>query len=276
MIAILIIGITLVFTYQGFRDFLFFDKYKFHVFPVLLQKDYKRLLTSGFLHVDWLHFFFNMYSLYVFSGLTINIFGEAKFLILYLGSIVGGNLISVLIHRKDDGYTSVGASGGVFGIMFASIAVFPDMGLRIMFIPISLPAWIFGLLYLGVSIYGIKSNKDNIGHDAHLGGAIIGMLLAILFIPEILQENLWVILLLLIPSLVFIYIIVTRPYLLLIDNFYFKNNQQQDTIDERYNANKVKKQHEIDEILDKIASKGIDSLSTSEKAALEEYSKRMN
>jgi uncharacterized membrane protein YccC len=80
----------------------------------------------------------------------------------------------------------------------------------------------FGLLYLGVSIYGIKSNKDNIGHDAHLGGAIVGMLFAILFIPEILQENLWVILLLLIPSLVFIYIIVTRPYLLLIDNFYFK------------------------------------------------------
>jgi hypothetical protein len=187
--------------------------------------------------------------------------------------MIGGDLLSLFIHRYDNGYSSVGASGAVCGIVFAAIAVFPGMGIGFFFIPVSIPAWVYGLAYVLYSIYGIRSRRDNVGHESHLAGALIGMLLAIAMYPASLAENYLTILLIAVPSLIFIYMIITRPHILLVDNNFFKTHKRYYSIDHKYNAEKVERQNEIDRILDKISKKGMKSLTQKERETLEQHSK---
>lgn len=269
--VILLIIVTSIFSYKGLTDNLFLDKYVFEVEKILVYKDYKRLVTSGFLHLNWQHLIFNMLILYFFSSYIEFSFGPFIYLLIYFTALIGSNLFSLLVHKNDAGYSSLGASGAVNGIIFAVIALYP--GVSINFFIISIPAWLYGLVYVLYSIYGIRSRKDNIGHDAHLAGAVIGVLFAILLRPIILIENYITIGLIIIPAVIFIYIIITRPDVLLVDNFFFKSQQQFYSIDHKYNANKVEQQKEVDAILEKIHKKGMDSLSKKEKQILEEYSK---
>jgi len=274
--TILLIVINLVFSYKGFTNEQLFDGYKFEVDKILLKKDYKRLITSGFLHVGWTHLIFNMITLYAFSGLLENNLGEAKFLIIYFASLVGGNLLTLFVHRHHEDYSAVGASGAICGIIFASIALFPGIGIGFFGLGFSIPSWLYGVLYVGFSIYGIRSKKDNIGPEAHLGGALIGMLVALLFEPAAFLENYFTVLIITVPTIVFIYIIVTRPHILLIDNFYFKAHYNKNySIDHRYNEEKINRQKEIDRILDKISKRGMNSLSEKEKQQLKEFSQKV-
>src|SRR5689334_3800677 len=165
-----------------------------------------------------------MVSLYFFSTNLESYLGPFRFLLIYLASLVGGNLFSLFIHRNHGDYSAVGASGAVCGVIFASIALFPGFGIGFFFLPISLPGWIYSLGFVLFSIYGIKSRRDNIGHDAHLGGALIGMLVAILTNPLVVTENYLPILCIFVPSAIFIYIIIKKPGFLLVDNFFFKNH----------------------------------------------------
>jgi len=126
LILIVINGIV---SYKGFTNPLFFDGYKFEVDRVLINKDYLRLLTSGFLHVNWGHLVFNMLSLYFFSGPIENNFSSFQLLLIYFTSLIGGNLLTLFVHRNHGEYSSVGASGAVCGIIFASIALFPGFGI---------------------------------------------------------------------------------------------------------------------------------------------------
>jgi hypothetical protein len=182
-------------------------------------------------------------------------------------------LLSLFIHRYDSSYSSVGASGAVSGVIYASIAVFPGMKMGFFFIPISIPAWIFGLGYVAYSIYGIRSRRDNVGHESHLAGALIGMLLAVAMFPAALTENYLTIGAIALPSIIFIYIILTRPHVLLIDNQFFKTQKKYYSVDHRYNAEKLDRQMEVDRILDKINKRGMKSLTPKEKEILEQYSK---
>lgn len=268
----LLIIVNLIFSYKGFTNGLFFDSYKFEVDKILVNKDYKRIITSGFLHVGWTHLIFNMISLYAFSGILENQIGGAKFLLVYFASLIGGDILSLFVHRNHGDYSAVGASGAISGIIFASIALFPGMGIGFFGLPFSIPSWLYGLIYILYSIYGIKSSKENIGHDAHLGGALIGMTIAMVLEPYAFIENYITILVIFIPSILFIYLIVTRPQILLIDSFYFKNHKNHYSVDHKYNADKNAKQSEIDKILDKINKNGIDSLSIKEKEKLNQYS----
>ena len=142
-----------------------------------------------------------------------------------------------------------------------------------LFFIISLPTWVYGLLFLGFSLYGIRSKSDNIGHEAHLGGALVGMLIAIILHPSAVEENYLPILAVLIPLLALIYIIVYKPQLMMVDNLYFKTSHKL-TIDQKYNLEKKNQQETIDKILEKIHRKGINSLTREEKQKLEEYSKK--
>src|SRR5215216_4521890 len=187
IIALLLIIANVIFSYKGFTNQSFFDGYKFEVDRILINKDYKRLITSGFLHVSWLHLIFNMLSLFVFSGLIEFYLGEMKFLVIYFVSLIGADLFSLFVHRNHGDYSSVGASGAISGIVFASIALFPGMSIGLFII--SMPAWLYGIVYIAFSIYGIRSNKNNIGHEAHLGGAIIGMLVVLIMEPAAFLEN---------------------------------------------------------------------------------------
>lgn len=271
---LLIIANVLV-SIKGFKNSQFFDDYKFEVEKILVNKDYKRLMTSGFLHIGWMHLIFNMFSLYFFSGPVEAGLGSLNFLLVYFASLIGGGLLSLLIHRHHGDYSSVGASGAVFGVMFASVALYPNLGIGLFFLPIMIPSWLYALLFVLISIYAIKSRRDNVGYDAHLGGALVGMVLALVIDPAALRYNYVTILLILVPMIVFIYLIITRPELLLVDNLFYRKHRENYTIDQQYNAERADQQQEVDRILEKISRKGMRSLNKKEKETLEAYSKQI-
>ena len=274
IIGLILIVANILVSYKGFSDSFFFDRYKFEVDKILVGKDYKRLVASGFLHINWMHLIFNMLSLYFFSGVIESSLGGFRFLIIYFASMIGGEMFSLLVHKHNGDYSSVGASGAICGIIFASIALFPGMGIGLFFLPISIPIWLFGIVFVLYSIYAVQSKKDNVGHDMHLGGALVGMLTALLMEPSALIQNYPAILLIAVPSIAFIYIIITRPQVLYIDNYFFKQHHRY-TIDDRYNQDRHQQQMEVDRILEKISKRGMGSLSRSEKEKLKNYSEKM-
>jgi membrane associated rhomboid family serine protease len=265
--------ITVIFSYQGLQNKIFFDKYVFNIEGVLRYKEYYRLISSGFLHGSWLHLLFNLYALFSFGETLEVVIGGTNFLFIYFVSLIGGNVLSLYIHRFDSQYSAIGASGAVCGIIFASIVIFPDMEIGMFLLPFSLTSWMYGLLFVLISIYGIKSRMSNIGHDAHLGGALLGMLVAVGLYPESLQANYLPIVLVVTPTLAFIFLIIKRPDYLFIESFTF-NQKDYKNIDDEYNERKIARQHEIDAILEKISAKGFDSLSEREKEALERFSEK--
>ncbi len=273
IVGIIIIFITFLTSYQGLKDHAFLDRYAFQTDKILINKEYIRLVTSGFLHVSWMHFAFNMATLYFFSDSLEWKMGPEKLLAIYFGSLVGGGLFSLYMHRNHPDYRAIGASGAVSGLVFASIALFPDMELSLFLLPVFIPGWAFGLFYVLISIYGIRSQSDNIGHDAHLGGGLVGLIIAVGMFPESLTNNYLVILLIVIPSAIFIYLILTRPGFLLPPPPASKKARFY-SLEERYNANKRGQEKELDQLLDKIRKKGMESLSKEERDRLERLSNR--
>ncbi len=198
--TIAIIAANVLVSLRGFNDSIFFDRYKFSIGGINAgQKE--RALTSGFLHVDVSHLFFNMFTLYFFADVVISWFGATKFLIIYFISLVAGNLLSIFFHKDEPYYSAVGASGAVTGILYAAILLQPDMQLGFFFIPIPLPAYILGIGYLVYSIYGMKKRLGNIGDSAHFGGAIGGYATALFFRPSLLQTDTLMVILLALPIL---------------------------------------------------------------------------
>tara|TARA_R110002051_G_scaffold105783_6_gene178870 strand:+ start:6514 stop:7164 length:651 start_codon:yes stop_codon:yes gene_type:complete len=199
-VTIAIIAVNILISLKGFNDDSFFDRYKFLVGAIKSgQKD--RMLTSGFLHVDIPHLFFNMFTLFFFSNVVIDWLGPIKFVIIYMISLLAGSLLAMVFHKNEPYYSAVGASGAVTGILYAAILLQPNMQLGLLFIPIPIPAYIFGIGYLLYSIYGMKSQLGNIGHTAHFGGAIGGYITTLLFLPDLLVTEPLMVGLLAIPIL---------------------------------------------------------------------------
>ncbi|WP_029903411.1 rhomboid family intramembrane serine protease [Prevotella sp. 10(H)] len=211
ILPLIIIALTVLTSIKGFNDMAFFDRYKFNVGAILgKSKQWDRLLTSATLHGDYMHLIFNMLTLYFFSDVIIAAFGIWQYLLIYFLSIIGGGLLSLWVHRRESYYSAIGASGGVVGVLFASIAIYPTMGIYMFFIPIPIPGWIFGLVYLAYSIYGMRTQQGNIGHDAHLGGAAIGLILALIFSPALLQENTLYIGIMIVPLIILAYLVLKK------------------------------------------------------------------
>ena len=187
IILILIVANVLV-SYKGFNDIVFFDRYKFQI-QKILNGEKLRMLTSGFLRVDWMHLGFNIYALYLFGKVVVGNFGVSYFLLIYFGSLLAGSMYSLYQHKKEFYYSAVGASGAVSGVVFSSIMLYPDMELIMLPIPIPLPGYVFGIGYLLYSIYGMKNQVGNIGHSAHLGGAIGGYILTLILKPSVIGDN---------------------------------------------------------------------------------------
>lgn len=275
VLGIIIILANVTISIQGFNNRGAFEAGTFQVGSVLQGKEYYRLLTSGFLHVSWSHLFFNMLSFYFFAGIIEAVVGPIYFLVIYLGSLIGGNLLALLIHRKHSYYRAVGASGAVSGIIFAFIALFPSQDLSLLFIPIGIPGWLFGLLFMAYSIYGIKAQNDNIGHEAHLGGAIIGLAITLIMFPSLLLQSTIPILLVLVPTLVIIFLLIYKPDILRFEKkFYQYSEPSKKDLEEEYNSRKKEEQDEINRILDKINTGGQDSLSKEERETLDHYNRR--
>ena len=270
---LLIIANALV-SYQGFKDHRFLDKYAFEVDGILVQKEYQRLFTSGFLHVGWTHLLLNMLSLYAFSDHLQAYLGEFNFCIVYAASLLGGYLLSLFINRNNGDYSAVGASGAVSGVIFASIAVIPGIGIGFLGFGYSFPGWIYGVLFVLYSIYGIKSQRDNIGHEAHLGGALVGMAVAMAMHPQSLPFTYKPVLAVSLLSVGLLYFVLTRPHLPLpFTGGFFSQKSKGYTLEDRYNAGKQERQKEIDRILEKVHKSGVRSLTRQEKEMLDEHGK---
>ena len=199
-VAIIIIGLNIFFSYKGFRDRIFFNKYKFS--PTRIKMGEKiRYISSGFLHVDTTHLIVNMFTLYFFVDAVIFRVGEINFLIIYFTSLIFGNWLTFRFNSNNINYSAVGASGAVMGIVYSAILLNPEMTLFFFVLP--MPGYLFGLGYLFYSIYSMKKVNDNIGHEAHLGGAIAGFFSTIIISPAVVFTNLFTVLILLIPIVYF-------------------------------------------------------------------------
>ena len=187
-VVLIVIVVTVLFSIKGFSDLAFFDKYKFQVSRII-NGEKIRMLTSGFLHADWIHLGFNMYALYLFGAIVAVSLGNISFLIVYFGSLLAGSMYSLSFHKNEPYYSAIGASGAVSGVLYSSIMIYPEMELMIFPIPINIPGYIFGVGYLLYSIYGMKNKLGNIGHSAHLGGAMGGFVITLILYPRVFSEN---------------------------------------------------------------------------------------
>ncbi len=200
-ISIVIIAATILFSFKGFNDLAFFRKFEFHIGSIRAGEQI-RIISSGFLHADMGHLFFNMFTLYMFAPVVINYFGSASFFLIYMASLVFGSLLTLWMHKNDYSYRAIGASGAVIGVLYSAILIDPSMNLYLFFIPIPIPAYLFGIGYLLYSIYGMKAKNDNIGHTAHFGGAIGGYLITLLKEPTMIVDNTFMVVLLAIPIII--------------------------------------------------------------------------
>ena len=199
-VVIVIIVLNIFFSFRGFNDRIFFNKYKFS--PYHIKKGSKiRYISSGFLHVDTTHLIVNMFTLYFFVDAVIMRVGDINFLIIYFVSLIFGNWLTYRFNLNNINYSAVGASGAIMGVVYSAILLNPDMTLFFFVLP--MPGYLFGLGYLFYSIYSMKKVNDNIGHEAHLGGAIAGFFSTILIAPVVVFANLFTVLILLIPIVYF-------------------------------------------------------------------------
>jgi len=199
-ILIGIIVANALISYKGFNDLSFFRKYEFHIGSIRSGEQI-RMLSSGFLHVDMMHLIFNMLTLYFFAPVVMGWLGNFSFLLIYFGSLIFGNLLTLMLHKNDYSYRAVGASGAVTGVLYSAILLQPNMMLGVFFV-IPMPAYIFGIVYLLYSIYGMRAKNDNIGHTAHFGGAIGGYLITLIKQPSMLTDNTLMVVLLAIPIVI--------------------------------------------------------------------------
>ena len=203
-IVLLLIGLTALISFKGFSDYAFFEKFKFQVTRIR-NGEKIRLLSSGFLHADWLHLVLNMYALYLFGEIVAATLGNGYFIIIYFGSLLIGSLYSLYYHKNEPYYSAIGASGAVSGIVYSCILLFPEMELMLILVPIPIPGYIFGVAYLLYSMYGMKKRLGNIGHSAHLGGAIGGFILTLIIFPQIFMIHKTMVIILSIPIVILLF-----------------------------------------------------------------------
>lgn len=166
----------------------YFNKLKFNAYLVTHKKQYYRLFTHGLIHADVMHLAFNMLTLYCFGDFVIDCFskitvpnaGAFIYLGFYISALAVSSTLDLARHQDNMYYNAIGASGAVSAVIFAAIIFNPMMKINFFFIPIGIPGWLFGILYLTYCIYMDKRNNDNIGHSAHFMGAVYGLLFPIL------------------------------------------------------------------------------------------------
>jgi membrane associated rhomboid family serine protease len=200
----LIIGVNILVTVIGFNNHRLIKQFDFSIFDITRKKELFRIFTSQFFHVNWAHLLFNMFSFYSFSTNIEYKFGTAVTAIIYFTSAVSGDLFALFANRKNLQYRAIGASGAVSGIIFSSIFLVPGGSIIIFPIPIPMPSWLFAFLFIIISIFAIGRGESNIGHEAHLGGALCGTVISILILPEILYNNTLLLTGVVVPVLFFI------------------------------------------------------------------------
>ena len=188
----ILIALTVVVSIIAFNNRNLYRRLLFNAYDIKHFNNHHRFITYGFLHADWMHLIVNMFVLFMFGSIVEQYFaymwpgkGWFYYLLLYLGGIVMSTIPSFGKHNEDYSYNAVGASGAVSSVLFASILFEPLEKVYFYFIPIGIPAVIFGVLYLIYSWYMSKKNIDNIGHDVHFWGAVFGLVFTLALKPSL-------------------------------------------------------------------------------------------
>ena len=275
IIAFFIIIANLCATYLGLISPCFFDKYSFSVYGISQKKEYKRIITSGFLHVNLTHLLFNLVTLFWFSYALESALGMLAFFIIYFVSLTAGNLFALYVYRNHFDYQSASSTAAISGVVFSTLALFPGMKLSLYILPFYIPAWPVAIVYVLYSIYGIQSPKNNTNREAHLAGGIMGIVAATLMFPSKMAVNYFPVLLIIIPTCILLFLIITRPAFLHLERPFplFQKSNTNHTPDEILYTHKNNKEIELDDILDQINEKGFDSLTKKEIEKLQELSK---
>ena len=194
-LTLLIIIITVGVSLMANSNADLYAKMMFNPYQVVHRNEWYRVFSHGFIHDrnTIFHLIFNMYVLYSFGDIVEQILGNALgqglgiafYLILYFGGMLVATIPSIVKHKDNIHYNSLGASGAVSAVLFATIAFIPfEGGIGILFIPISIPPLVFGVLYIAYEVYMGKRGGTNIAHDAHIYGALFGFVFVLLFVPN--------------------------------------------------------------------------------------------
>jgi membrane associated rhomboid family serine protease len=191
--TILIIVITVLISLLAFSNQALFDKFKFNAWMIHERRESWRFVTYALLHSGWMHLFINMFVLYSFGKVVETSFllwfglpkGYLHYFLIYLGGVLFANVIDYGQNKSNPYYNAVGASGAVAAVLFSAILMVPTSSLIIFPIPIPVPAWLFGILYLVYSVYMGRRGSDNIGHYAHFAGAMFGLVYTLIIRPEL-------------------------------------------------------------------------------------------
>ncbi|WP_316769839.1 rhomboid family intramembrane serine protease [Pedobacter frigiditerrae] len=190
-VASIIFIFTLITSVYAFNDHSVYGKFMLHPYSIVHHKaKYFTVITSGLIHADGMHLFFNMATFFFFAFPLEQLLGHWQFGLLYILSMVLADIPSILKHKNDYRYHSLGASGAISGVLFSMILFAPFMQIGILFLPPQLGIWaiIFGPLYLFYCYYMSKKSNDNINHDAHFFGALAGILLTVILFPGIIPH----------------------------------------------------------------------------------------
>ena len=164
------------------------DKFALNPNKVANRRGFSSVFTSGLVHANLPHLVFNMITLYFFGPTLEALIGSLRFILIYIISLIVGNLATVIKYRNNPEYRSIGASGAISGVLFSYILLNPFSGIVIFPVPFPLPAYIFAILYLLWSYFASKRGMDMINHDAHIWGAIAGIASTIFLVPTAINE----------------------------------------------------------------------------------------
>jgi len=184
-VACIIFAVTIAISLFAFYNDDLYTRFILQPYSVSKGKYLYTLITSGFIHADWMHLLFNMMTFYFFAFQLEVTIGHWQFGLLYGLSLILSDIPTVVKHKNDFWYRSLGASGAISAVVFSAILFRPLDGMSLMFLPISIPAVLFGVLYLVYCSYASKKGIGNINHDAHFFGALSGVLITIILIPNV-------------------------------------------------------------------------------------------
>ncbi|RYD81078.1 MAG: rhomboid family intramembrane serine protease [Sphingobacteriales bacterium] len=187
-VASIIFVFTIITSLYAFYDNSVYGKFMLHPYSVSKGQNVYTLITSGLIHADWMHLFFNMFTFVAFAFTLERLMGSWQFGLLYFLGLVLSDIPTVFKHKDNFHYNSLGASGAISAVLFSYILFNPMSKIFIMFIPIGIPAVVFGILYLIYCAYASKNSRDGINHDAHFYGALTGLIFTIIFVPGIIQN----------------------------------------------------------------------------------------
>ena len=191
----------------------FLARYGLAVDGILEKNQYYRLWSALGIHHHWVHLLLNMLMLLGLEHAVNRPLDTPNFLFVFLASAVGGNVLALYVSRDDQSGQShaIGVAGGISGVLMVSLTLSPSLTLSVPSLAILLPLWPLAVAFLAVSLFAVKPDHGTTNHDAHLGGAIVGLLLSPVVAPDPLQNTLWPALVFLLPTVVLFYILVKAP-----------------------------------------------------------------